>query len=153
MNISKKIVLSLIVAVSLFLVFMSVAIMTIVTKINKQQEQAVGFASYNTTPSFQAASSTWYTITTASVKILASSTPTRRQGITIQPINCTAATNGVFLATNDAAAIQNTGSMAYASTTYALSDYASLPVVQGAVRAIASQGTCTVLVTEWRSQY
>ncbi len=110
---------------------------------------------FRTTPSFITASSTAVTVTTTSNFILASSTPTKRLAATIQPISCTtAAQPNIFVRMNlGNPATANTGLMVVASSTLALGDYPNVPVVQGAVTAITAAGTCTVLVTEWRSQY
>lgn len=110
-----------------------------------------GSVGYNTSPTFVVASSTTFTVAGTSVRVLATSTPTRRIGATIQPINCT---SGVFLRMNaDQAATTNTGLFAAASSTLALSDYYTSPyVVQGSVQAISAT-SCSVLVTEYKSQY
>lgn len=108
--------------------------------------------SYNqyTEPTFYVASSTAFTITTGSQRILSTSTPTHRVATVIQPINCTAS-GALFVNMNrDAAASANTGLAVLASTTFQLTGYSNVPVVQGAAQAIESVGTCTVLVTEWR---
>lgn len=101
-------------------------------------------------PNFIIASSTTYTLTTASQRLLASSTPFERVTATVQPVNCTA-NQAVFLSMNsDVAAVANTGFAVYASTTAELNEYPLTPVVQGSVQGITANGTCTVLVTEWR---
>lgn len=111
-----------------------------------------GAAAYNTAPSFLTASSTAYTLTTTSVRLLSTSTPTKRLAATVQPVNCTA--GGIFLRLGgDALAVANTGFAVYASTTANMQDYPNIPVTQGSIQGIAGAGTCTVLVTEWRSQY
>lgn len=106
-------------------------------------------------PTFYVASSTAFTLTTASQRLLGTSTPTRRMAATIQPINCTSGGSGAFMRLqNDAAATTNTGLFAAASSTTLLGDHVNnIPVVQGAVQGITSGGTCTVLVTEWRTQF
>lgn len=102
-------------------------------------------------PTFYSASSTAFTLTTASQRLLGTSTPTRRLAATIQPINCT---QNVFMrAGSDVVATANTGLVAFASSTFSFEEYPGIPVVQGAVQGITAVGTCTVLVTEWRSQY
>jgi hypothetical protein len=111
-----------------------------------------GEAVYRGTPSFPAASSTWYTITSTSVRILATSTPTKRVAATVQAVNCTTGTT-LYVSTNDLAAVAGQGLAVYASTTLQMTDYPELPSVQGSMRAITGVGTCTVLVNEWRTQY
>jgi len=105
-------------------------------------------------PTFKVASSTSYILGQTSTRILSTSTPTRRMAVTVQPISCTAG-GPVFLSTNDVVAVTSgTSTIAvFASTTQSFGDYPNVPVVQGSVQAITQTGTCTVLVTEWRSQH
>lgn len=112
-----------------------------------------GAVAYQTAPSFYVASSTSFTLTTSSQRLLATSTPTKRLAATIQPVNCTAGQPIFLRANNDVVATANTGIAVYASSTMAFEDYPGTPVVQGSVQGITGVGTCTVLVTEWRSQY
>lgn len=107
---------------------------------------------FRTSPTFYSASSTAFTLTTASQKLLGTSTPTRRVAALIQTTACA---RDVFLKMDsDNAATANTGVVINATTTQiVLSDYSNIPVVQGSVQGILGAGTCTVLVTEWRSQY
>jgi len=107
-------------------------------------------------PTFSVSSSTVYTLTTTSTRLLATSTPTKRVATLIQPINCTAGgTTGAFvnLNGNDLPATANTGTFAFGSSTLSLAEYPNTPTVQTAVQGIVPSGTCTVLVTEWRSQF
>ena len=110
---------------------------------------------YQTAPTFQVASSTTFTLTTTSQRLLATSTGTRRLAATIQPVNCTAAGSVVYLKTNvgDAPATAGNGFAVHSTTTAEFGDYPNTPVIQNAVQGIANSGTCTVLVTEWKSQY
>lgn len=103
-------------------------------------------------PIFYSASSTAFTLTTTSRRLLATSTTFRRAGATIQPIHCDTGASGAFLRmSNDALATANTGTLAFASSTLILGEYMNqLPIVQGSVQGITNVGTCTVLVTEWR---
>jgi hypothetical protein len=112
-------------------------------------------ATWQTYPVFPSASSTAFTLTTASQRLLATTTSPRRLAATIQPVNCTLGAVGAFLKMGgDQLATANTGMLAYASTTLLLGDYLNnVPVIQNAVTGITANGTCTVLVTEWRSQY
>lgn len=109
-------------------------------------------------PSFLVASSTAFTLTTSSLRLLATTTPQGQSGArvsaTIQPINCTTGTGGIFLRLNaDVAATSNTGLLAFASSTLILGDHVNqVSNVRGAVQGITTVGTCTVLVTEWRTQ-
>jgi len=109
--------------------------------------------------SFLNASSTAFTLTTTSLRLLGTTTPQGQSGArvtaTIQPINCTiGGTNGVFLRLErDVVATANTGTFAFASSTTILGDVVNqFPNVRGAVQGIVGSGTCTVLVTEWRTQ-
>ncbi len=106
-------------------------------------------------PTFYSASSTAFTLTTADQRLLGTSTPTRRLGATVQPVNCTPANGSIVYmkAGADAAATAGTGIAAYGSTTFAFEEYPGVPVIQGALHGITAAGTCTVLVTEWRSQF
>lgn len=112
-----------------------------------------GGTAANTAPTFVVASSSTFTLTTTSQRLLATSTPTRRIGAIIQPINCSSGQPVFMSANRDAAAVAGTGIAAYATSTFAFEDYPGIPVIQGSVQGITSAGTCTVLVTEWRSQY
>jgi hypothetical protein len=114
-----------------------------------RQDQKLSGVGINV-PQFATASSTWYTVTTgASVRVLATST--RRVAATVDTLNC-AATASLFLRTGDAASVANTGKIVFGTTTAAFGTYTSdMPVVTGSVQAITSNGTCTVLVTEWRT--
>lgn len=109
-------------------------------------------------PQFLIASSTAFTLTTTSQKLLGTTTPQGQTGARvsaiIQPINCTAGGSGVFMKIGgDAPATANTGVIAYASTTLILGDHVNqVPNVRGAVRGITAVGTCTTLVTEWLTQ-
>lgn len=109
-------------------------------------------------PSFLQASSTAFTLTTTSQRLLGTTTPQGQSGArvsaTIQPLACPAVTSGVFLRMqSDVVATANTGLLAFASTTLILGDHVNdVPNVRGAVQGITNTGTCTVLVTEWRTQ-
>lgn len=104
-----------------------------------------------TTPTFYAASSTVFTITTTtSVRILATSSPVYRAAATIQPVNCTVGGQLYMQLNRDVVAVARTGLAAFASTTMELKAFPGVPIVQGSVQAITDVGTCTVLVTEWR---
>lgn len=105
-------------------------------------------------PSLSSASSTAFTVTTgASVRLLASSTPTQRVAVSIQPINCAAGSDLWLRMSNDAVAIAGQGGWVQASSTRTFATYPEVPVVQGSVQGITNTGTCTVLVTEWRRNF
>lgn len=97
------------------------------------------------------ASSTAYTLVFGNTptRIVATTTGAgTRVGLSVQPTNC--ATGGVvFMQFNDQLAATSTGLAAYASTTETFSD--SIPMVSGSIRAMAGYGSCTLLVTEWRT--
>lgn len=120
-----------------------------------QQAQGAIFPSQGgTVPTL--ASTTAIALSGSSRQILATSTASTtdaavggRVAVQLQPINCTAGAS-VFLAYNDVAAVGNTGSVLLASSTTVYGD--SLPMVHGSIRAINSGGTCTLLVTEFRSE-
>lgn len=115
-----------------------------------QTQVAEGAGDSNTVPTFYFASSTVFTLTTSSQRLLSTSTPTHRVAVTFQPVNCTV-NNGISLNLQpDQAATANSGLYAFASTTLELKTFPNLPVTQGSVQGITSAGTCTVLVTEWR---
>lgn len=145
MSLKKKIIS--LVAVVLGIIVIAEGVF-LVNTLNKK----VG-ASVLSAPSFIVASSTKFTLTTASQRLLATSTPTKRMGALIQNTNCTAG-SAIFLSMNrDVAAVAQAGVAVLASSTLAFGDYPESAIVQGAVTGIAGVGTCTVLVTEWRSQY
>lgn len=96
------------------------------------------------------ASSTAFTLTTASTQILSTTTTgTPRTAVQITPVSCPA-TSAVFWNWAGNTAIANTGNAFFASTT---NNFGSgyLPVNQSSMKAITNAGTCVVLVTEWRS--
>ena len=110
-------------------------------------------------PSFLTASSTAFTLTTTSLRLLGTTTPQGQSGArvtaTIQPINCTGTGGGgAFVRLGgDVVATAGTGLFAFASSTLILGDHVNqVPVVRGSVQGIVASGTCTVLVTEWRLQ-
>ncbi len=130
------------------------AVMGILTGVflAKTQSTALGAGASNTAPIFYQASSTAFSLTTTSQRLLATSTPTHRVAATIQPVNCT---NGsaIFLKMQQDAVAASNGSSTmavFASTTQEFKDYPNLPIVQGSVQGITGVGTCTVLVTEYR---
>ena len=153
MNYISKIVTALAIAGLLSIIFVQVLTVQKL-KIESKNLDIKGAVNYNTAPRFVAASSTAFTLTTTSQRLLASSTPTARLAATIQPVNCTTSGTAVYLSANrDVPAVAGTGFAAFASSTLALGDYPNTPVPQGSVTGITQAGTCTVLVTEWRSQY
>lgn len=107
------------------------------------------------------ASSTVYSIVFgASQRVLATSTyesatgllpeTSGRSGVTFQAINC--ATNGnVWVRFNDLAAATSTGYFVGASSTATLGD--SIPNIYGSIRAFASGGNCSLIVTEYRTRF
>jgi hypothetical protein len=110
-------------------------------------------------PSFLVASSSTFTLTTASTRLLGTTTPQGQSGArvtaTVQPINCTVGSSGgAFLSLNgNISATANAGLLAFASSTLILGDHVNqAPNVRGPVNGIVGTGTCTVLVTEWRTQ-
>lgn len=118
-----------------------------------------GAVGYQTNPTFSIASSTSFSLTNTSTQILSSSTPTRRLAFTVQPTVCTSSNQIIYLNLNssptNAAATVGNGYAVFASSTAMFTDYGTAPfVIQSSVKAIANPGTtCSVLVTEWRSQY
>lgn len=110
-------------------------------------------ATYNTDPIFAIASSTAITVTTTSKQLLATTTTPHRLAATIQPINCTSGGPVFMTLNNDTPAVANAGLAAFASTTLHLDSYPNTPITQSAVEGITGLGTCTVLVTEWRTLY
>lgn len=104
-------------------------------------------------PTFLVASSTTFTVTTSSsLRLLATSTT--RVAADIQTHFCATGSNLFLNAQSDQAATANNGRVVLASSTASYATYPSAdPVPQGAVQGITGVGTCTVLVTEWRTQY
>ena len=103
-------------------------------------------------PTFVTASSTVFTLTTASQRLLGTSTPAigRRMAALIQPYNCTGGQQAIFMRMGtDVAATANTGSTALGSTTGLVMGDLLTPPVQGSVTGITAVGTCSVSVTEW----
>lgn len=112
--------------------------------------QVFGNGLANTAPLFYVSSSTVFTLTTTSQRLLPTSTPTHRIATTIQPLGCGSASTVFLNMQRDAPATSSTGPVVYASTTMEFKDYPNLPIVQGAVQGITNTGTCSVYVTEWR---
>lgn len=73
-----------------------------------------------------------------------------RTGLTVQTVNCQP-NSEVWLQFNDVNAATTTGMWLAASTTRTFSQ--DVPMVYGAIKALASTNNCTLMVTEWRSQY
>lgn len=138
---------------SLAVVIVSIVLTAFLIIFVTQSTHKSGTVNYNTDPTFVVASSTSFTLTTTSQRLLATSTPTRRMAALITPTNCTAA-QAVYVNFNaDVPATISNGNAIVASTSLKLESYPGIPVVQGAVNGITAVGTCTVLVTEWRTQY
>ena len=72
-----------------------------------------------------------------------------RSSFSLQPVNC--ATGDVWLQFNDVAPALSTGYFVQASSTKTAGE--DFPMVYGSVRAVSNGANCTVLVTEFRSQY
>jgi hypothetical protein len=127
------------------------------TKMQEPQQDAQTLAGVYSSPVVLSASSTTFTLTTASQRLLASTTshvpPTKRVAATIQPIHCTlGAGHAIYLNMNrDVAATALNGFAVFASTTAPFEDYPGILPVQGSVTGITQTGTCTVLVTEWKT--
>jgi len=120
-----------------------------------QRTPDVSGQSANNNPNFRAASSTTFTLTTTSQRLLATSTTGvgRRVAAMIQSTNCTTG-GAVYLNVegSDAVAVANNGIAVSASSTLALETFPGIPVLTDAVQGITTSGTCAVLVTEWISQ-
>lgn len=99
-------------------------------------------------PTIETASSTAFTLTTASQRLLATSS--LRVAATISPRNCGTDSQVFLKAQNDVVAVANSGPMVFATTTLSLGTLPQVPVLTGAVQGITNTGTCTVIVTEWR---
>lgn len=98
------------------------------------------------------ASTTIFTLTTSSQRLLATTTsPYNRVAAYIQAAGCTAAGVRVHLnINNDIVATSATAPILTASTTEAIQfGVYGIPVTNGAVQGITNSGTCTVAVTEW----
>lgn len=102
-------------------------------------------------PQFKVASSTTYTLTTTSQRLLATSS--KRVAAQFDVTNCTVASKIHLNGMSDAAATTATGPVVFSTTTMQLSSYPYPPIMTDAVQGIAGVGTCSVVVTEWRTQY
>lgn len=123
-----------------------IVLITVLILVNKDGRSFGGESTNYAT--FKTASSTAYTVSNSSVRLLATTTDQTRVATLIQPTNCTISTAGVFLASARTAVI-NAGMVVTASSTLQLATYPNVPSLNGALHAITSAGTCTVLVTEW----
>lgn len=99
---------------------------------------------------FYVASSTTFTLTTSSQRLLATSS--LRVSATIQPQNCVTGANVYLKMQQDQPATANGGFLVQASTTGAFGS-GNVPVAIGAVTGITTVGACSVIVTEWTRQY
>jgi hypothetical protein len=98
------------------------------------------------------ASSTTYTLTTASQLLVATSS--KRTALSVQPIGCTQNGDGVTYLNFDKgkAAVSGKGFAVFASTTQEFFDGGLPPGTYG-TSGIVATGTCSVLVTEWRTNF
>lgn len=119
----------------------------LVQKIQDQNQNLAGTAI--NVPQFTVASSTVYTLTTASQQLLATSS--RRVAASLQTHNCTLGSYVFLRAENGAAAVANTGMLIISSSTDFGTFPEAKPVPTGGVAGITNSGTCLVLVTEWRT--
>lgn len=94
------------------------------------------------------ASTTAFTLTTSSQRLLASSSA--RISAMIQTKYCPTDTQVSLKADSDKPAVANSGPMVFGTTTLAFNTFPETPVPTGAVTGITNAGTCTVIVTEWR---
>ena len=133
-------------------VVMAVVSLSLVSKLNNTKdtfgEAVTRYMSIPTT-----ASTTVFTLTTTSQRLLATSSSAtyNRVAATIRLAGCSAAGIKVHLnINNDIVATTATGPTLNASTTEAI-DFGvySIPVSQNSVTGITNTGTCTVAVTEW----
>jgi hypothetical protein len=143
------------IGIAAIIMILAIAVSLVSSLLSAQKVEAAGVQG----PSFLNASSTVFTLTTTSLQLLGTTTPQGQSGArvtaTIQPINCTTGSiGGVYLNMNrDVVASAATGPFAFASTTLVLGDHVNqVPNVRGAVRGVVTTGTCTVIVTEWRTQ-
>lgn len=151
---NKHITAILIAFISVLIVITSASFIGSRTVIEIEDTKTNVGSGFGEAPTVYVASSSVFTLTTTSQRLLASSTGPRRIAATVQPVSCTANGVGVFMrANNDVVATANTGLIAFASTTFAFSEYPNLLPPQGSVQGITAVGTCTVLVTEWKAQY
>lgn len=116
--------------------------------VSSQLAKAPAFGSTTNIP--KTASTTVFTLTTTSQRLLATST--KRSDFTIDNINCSLA-GTVFLKFNkDVVATANTGPAVFASSTKEFGEN-FLPDYENSVQGIVNVGTCTVIVTEWRTNF
>lgn len=98
------------------------------------------------------ASTTTFSLTTTSLRLLATTTTAyNRVAATIRLAGCSTVGSRVHLnINNDVVATVSTGPVLSASTTEAIDfNIYSNPVSQNSVTGIANAGTCSVSVTEW----
>ena len=123
--------------------------------INKSEPQVINAGStavnrYTNIPT--TASSTVFTVTTASQRLLATTTsPYNRVAARIAIMGCTVADSRLHLnIKDDVVATTATAPIILASTTSAIEfNTYNNPVNNGSVQGIVNAGTCTVSVTEW----
>lgn len=96
------------------------------------------------------ASTTAFTLTTTSQRLLATST--KRVAYDISNGNCTGGGTAYVLDNKDAPAVARTGIQIIGSTTKSFTGYLT-PPSNTAVTGIVDGGTCTVLVTEYRANF
>lgn len=132
----------------------SLSIVAIVVSLNTKDVPVQSFGEavtrYMNIPTV--ASTTIFTLTTASQRLLATTTsPYNRVAAYIQAAGCTAAGVRVHLnINNDIVATSATAPILTASTTEAIQfGVYGIPVTNNAIQGITNAGTCTVAVTEW----
>ena len=99
------------------------------------------------------ASSTQYALGQTSLRLVATSS--RRVALSIQPTACPTTGSGVFLELTgpDTAAVTTTADFViFASTSAMFTDNDVQPAINS-IQGIVNSGTCTVVVTEWRTAF
>ena len=143
-------------------ILVSIALLAVASLIGAAQQAAGADFPQQSAQSRTHASSTAFTLTWGTSRsILATSTRNAasatlpatagRSGATFQAL-CPGQAE-VWLQFNDIAAATTTGINLSATTTRSITFSDAVPNVYGAVKALASINNCTLLVTEWRTEF
>ena len=154
MSKNLRVALTTVVGVGLAFVVGALAVLVVVPRISQAAEYPPQSTSDKTYASSTAITLSWG----RSINVVGTSTQNAataplpktggRTALTLQTVNCSAGNTGVYLQFNDVSAGTTTGMLLTGSSTRTFGQ--DVPMVTGAIKAIAAAGDCTLLVTEFR---
>ena len=135
------------------ILFVSVAWLGFGSLLQNNQSHVTGNSAPAFYPTNSVSSSTTFTLGQTSLRLLATTTGSGyRIAASIQPVNCTLGGTLFISAKKDKAATTADGPIAFASSTGILFDQYNYPTDGNSIQGVVNLGTCTVIVTEWKSQ-